>query len=994
MRNSFPKISAVALGTPFLDNLASGLLARHETFNLGNTVIILPAEEARRNLLKLLTIMAKPKALLLPRTYIVSESLPLKRPHREGDLDLILPCNLLPDTLPIPSVYRDLLLGRLIFQWQKGPDQTNSQSLHRCLKIAPTLGSFFDELQSFQTNYLSLDDSFTSDDALHWESINKFLKIIIKQWPLILSEQIWQDPILYDQLITKLLIQHWEKEPPKNNIIVAGFTGNLPHIANLLSFIASLPTGHVVIPSLDHKLGKKTWENLPEDHPQHALKKLLVDLKIENNLVPEWFSPFGYSNSSAPPKHPVNFITSVFSPREDEQATNTGRKTSSDLTMITAHNIYSEAQTISLIIKEFLTTNKGDVSLFAEDQNLVKQVALQLRRWNLDLCNYIAHSPDPAGAGSFLQLVGEMICSAVSPVSLLSTLKHPMCTGHTSLTLFKNLRNELELKCLRGIRPEPGFSGIIASLNNSADKNRELITWLQSLEKASLYFCRLVKSKKAPLKSLLAAHIDFSIWLSETGKYPATRLWKSYEGKRLNQHLLSLCSTLKNSFIIEGTEYSDIFKCLLHNIPNDTQDFDTTRIYAYDPKRTLFSSSPLHILAGMNETTWPSFSQNDEWLSSQMRRALSLPSKKKTKAFANLHICQASTASKIVLTRSKVANGVQTTPAYHFARIENAAKKEGMHEAVDKSRYWDHMGQNLEHKTLSIPQSRRPAPTPPISARPRTLSATQIERWMQDPYGIFVSTILKIRPLRSIDAKVNPSDYGRMVHQALERFLQTYPTNLPPNPYQKLLEFGQISFRKVRTQPEAYAFWWPRFERLARYFIDQENKSRKHITAAYAEVSGTTTIDLPSGPFTLTTRADRINIRVDRKVDIIEYKTGALPTTPKILNGSKPQLLLEALIILNNGFEEIDTRAINSIVSTQLSGALTAGNRRTIQKGISTKATELLSTIIELIESFDNENTPYYFVPHNDFAPQYNEFEHLARMKEWIALSQKQRTEE
>ena len=135
-------------------------------------------------------------------------------------------------------------------------------------------------------------------------------------------------------------------------------------------------------------------------------------------------------------------------------------------------------------------------------------------------------------------------------------------------------------------------------------------------------------------------------------------------------------------------------------------------------------------------------------------------------------------------------------------------------------------------------------------------------------------------------------------------------------------------------------------------------------------------------------------MRCDGKVDIIDYKTGTLPTTPMILNGRKPQLLLEALIALDNGFKQIDTKTINSIISVQLSGASIAGKHLKIQNGISTKAAELLSRVTEMIRSFDNEKTPYYFVPHSDFAPQHNEFEHLSRMKEWLALTQKQRTEE
>ena len=99
MSNSLTKISAIALGEPFLENLASGLLAKHkksEPNDLGNTVIILPSEEARRNLLEILTTIAEPRALILPRMYTVSESLTFKRSHQKGDLDWILPSNLLP----------------------------------------------------------------------------------------------------------------------------------------------------------------------------------------------------------------------------------------------------------------------------------------------------------------------------------------------------------------------------------------------------------------------------------------------------------------------------------------------------------------------------------------------------------------------------------------------------------------------------------------------------------------------------------------------------------------------------------------------------------------------------------------------------------------------------------------------------------------------------------------------------------------------------------
>ena len=996
MSDTFPKTSAISLGRHFLDSLAKGLVAKFRTsgpVDLRNAVIILPTEEARSNLLRNLIIRAESEAIVLPRTYTISENLPCQRPHKRGDLDCILPSNMLPNRLPIPLVSRELLLGRLIFQWRKAHDHTNSLSLSQCLKVAPTLGSLFDELQAFNINYLALGKSSTLDDAAHWASIDKFLKIIIEQWPRILVEQSWEDPIKYDQLITKLVIQYWEKEPPKYDVIAAGFTGKLPHVVNLLSSIVSLPRGHVVVPSLDRSLGKKIWENLPTDHPQSTIKCLLDGLKFGDKPVPEWPDQGGHSNPTLSNISRLPLVPSILNEGDMPNDSITDKKRITDLTLITSQNVYSESQTIALIVKEFLTHNQGDVSVIAEDQILVKQVALQLRKWNLDLCYCTPRMPDASGGATFLQLVAEMICSDVSPVSLLSALKHPMCKGHTSKTLFNNLLNQLELKSLRGIRPEPGFSGILASLALSPS-NQKIIAWLRELDRASHQFSELVKNRRVSLRNLLRAHLDFSTWLCQPETINSALPWDTDSDHNLYQNLNALCSTLKNSFTVNGTEYSDIFKTLVNKIPDESTLVHNARIYTYSAEQTLFSSSSLHILAGMNEGTWPSISPASRWLSPQMREALGLPGKEAEKADSALQLCQAFTAPKVVLTRSKLINGVQTMPSYHFAQIERAAKKADLPHTIDQSSYWNELGQHLEQETINVPKIQRPAPIPPVSARPRTLSATQIELWMQDPYSIFVSTILKIRALRPLDAKVGPPDYGRIVHEALEKFTRTYPKDMPQDAFQKLLGFGQDSFRKIRVPSESYAFWWPRFERLAQYFVDQECEGRRHISRAYTEISGAITVNLASGQFTLTTRADRINMRTDGKVDIIDYKTGMIPTASQIMDGRKPQLLLEALIALDHGFHEINTRKINSISSIQLSGAAIAGTHQSIEQDIQIKANELLSRVTMLIKAFDDENTPYYFVPHKDFSPQHNEFEHLARMKEWLTNPQTTSPEE
>ena len=58
---------------------------------------------------------------------------------------------------------------------------------------------------------------------------------------------------------------------------------------------------------------------------------------------------------------------------------------------------------------------------------------------------------------------------------------------------------------------------------------------------------------------------------------------------------------------------------------------------------------------------------------------------------------------------------------------------------------------------MAVPQSERlprPAPRPPVDARPRKLSVTEIETWLRDPYAIYARHVLKLRPLDALDEAV------------------------------------------------------------------------------------------------------------------------------------------------------------------------------------------------------------------------------------------------
>ncbi len=113
-----------------------------------------------------------------------------------------------------------------------------------------------------------------------------------------------------------------------------------------------------------------------------------------------------------------------------------------------------------------------------------------------------------------------------------------------------------------------------------------------------------------------------------------------------------------------------------------------------------------------------------------------------------------------------------------------------------------------------------------------------------------------------------------------------------------------------RLRPER-AFWWPRFQRMARWFVATEARLGAHRNEVagkrnrrrHAESAQT------ARPFASEARADRIDEVPSEGWQVIDYKTGRIPS-PKELNALfAPQLLLEAAMAERGGFEKIGRKA-------------------------------------------------------------------------------------
>ena len=143
----------------------------------------------------------------------------------------------------------------------------------------------------------------------------------------------------------------------------------------------------------------------------------------------------------------------------------------------------------------------------------------------------------------------------------------------------------------------------------------------------------------------------------------------------------------------------------------------------------------------------------------------------------------------------------------------------------------------LDHPA-QVKAATRPEPKPPVEARPKRLSVTAIEDWLRDPYTVYAKHILRLVPLDAVDTPPGARDRGTVIHGAIGDYTAAFAGNLPADPLKELRALGEKRFAALSDFPEARAFWWPRFLRIARWFAPWDRARRETIASAACRDQG------------------------------------------------------------------------------------------------------------------------------------------------------------
>jgi ATP-dependent helicase/nuclease subunit B len=1034
MANRDPRIFTIPASAPFLPVLIRALLEGRlvpsfpepgsDPLRLAGATLYLPTRRACRLARDVFLDSLGAEAAILPRIVPIGDVDEDELGFAEaanaglGEVALDLP-------KALGGLERRLLLAQLIGKWAATPAARGAGGTPliagtpaAALALADDLAHLIDDMTTRQIAWERLDGLVPDEVDAYWQKTLDFLTFIRGHWANILAGHEAIEPAARRDLL--IAAERKRLADVAGPVIAAGSTGSMPATAELLATIARLPHGAVVLPGLDTELDEAAWKLIggrhdpsrrdhldpASGHPQFAMHGLLRRLNIGRDAVTVLAEPEPHgrerfcSEALRPAAATDHWQDQLADPALDRHIATAVNS----LAVVETANAEEEALAIAVALRESAEDPGKTAALITPDRALARRVLAALDRWKVPVDDSGGDALPDTPAGVFARLAAETALGGVAPVPLLALLKHPLLRLGAKEHAHDFAVSVLERAVLRGPRPGAGTDGLkraLASFRGSRETlhhrdPRKALTdgmldeadALAEKLAAALAPLERMPNKPQPFRILVAAHREVVAALSKDGDGVPVALTGD-DGTKLDETFASVMADGDaSSLMVERAEYSELFRAALADVVVRRPELPGVRVRILGPLESRLQTFDRAVLGGLVEGVWPPEARSDPWLSRPMRRDLGLDLPERRVGLSAHDFAQALGAREVVLTRSARVAGAPTVASRFTQRLAAVAGGERWHRARERGERYLSLARRLD-EPAQRELFERPAPKPPTETRPSRMSVTDVENWLRDPYTIYAKHILRLPVLEAVDTPPGAADRGTFIHEAIGKFTEYHADALPDDPLAALIDIGRLEFAPLDEFPEARAFWWPRFQRIAKWFVDWEKGRRKKIDGLLAEKQGIIEFPVGTRTFSLAARADRIERLKDGRIAILDYKTGSVRTEKQVRTGLAPQLTLEAAILRRGGFADIGNGgSVAEIAYVQLRGVDPPGELKPIdfsEGSNDSQADNALARFMALVAKFEEHETAYCSLVHPMWRTRYGDYDHLARVKEWSA---------
>ncbi|MDP1630518.1 MAG: double-strand break repair protein AddB [Caulobacter sp.] len=977
-----PRWFSIQAHRPFVDDLAAGLLtALPDPETLAGAVVFTPTRRGARALAEAFVAGVGGRAVLLPQIRAIGDLDEGEPPFEPGDLALDIPP-------AIDPLRRRFELARLVAGRK---DLGRHLDAAGALELADALGRFLDSVQIEEIDRAAerLDGLVDLDMAAHWRRSADVLRVALEAWPARLAEMGLVDVTWRRVQLLKALAAQWRQHPPEHPLIAAGSTGTAPATAELLTVIAGCPRGAVILPGLDEGLADDAWARVDDQHPQGAMKRLLAGAGVSRDAVTTWRPDADsagrwrrrlINEALRPAEATADWRDVLTTLRREGEATGVDPLSEglTGLSVIAARQEEEAADVCALLLRETLETPGRTAALVTPDLALARRVSARLAQFGVAADSSAGEPLAGFPVAVLARLIADWTQDPLSPVLLLAILKHPLTRLGRDGADLPPLITALETPKgqgngrLRGARPADReiLRQRLADLPEAAALMDDL---LAALDRAAAPFAERPATADVAARALveaLEALAGPTVWAGAAGEAAAIL----FTG--LIAHGAHLPPASPRGF-------TELIAMLLGGDSVRAAGALHPRVRILGALEARLIRADRLVLAGLEDGVWPQGAPIDPFLSRPMREKMGIPAPERRLGLTAHDFAQAACAPDVVLVHSQRREGSPAVESRWLWRLRTLARGAGLDlptrpEVLDWARALDAPG-----RYRPMP---RPAPAPPVADRPTLFAVTRIEALTRDPYAVWARDILKLFPLDRPDEPVESRARGTAIHSAFEDFALAWTDGEPddaPALFERLYLEALVDQglpRSMLARERALA------REAALWATDMERRRRADGRVVHVERSGRLPLTVDGRVFTLTAKADRIEITPEGLGHVLDFKTGGAPSAKQINTGFSPQLTLTMAILTAGGFEGLKAYA-GDLAYLRVTGRKPPGEeivRKTAGEESEAAAGQAYEGVIRLLASYQDPARGYLSRTAPQFVKTYaSDYDHLARTLEW-----------
>ena len=781
-------------------------------------------------------------------------------------------------------------------------------NLSQSLVLAPSLAKLFFELEINDIDFTLLKELPIIEQAEHWHTIYNFLEFSYSNWQQKIACLKKLSSANHQKLMFSLELDRIKNgnDFVNNHIVIAGVIGNNKIIKDFIAEISKLENGHVILPPLPSEF-VNNWhkeEHLQPEDPLYNISKLLM-------LITELLGGTADSSNLANIALPLVSLTN-----EEKYSEETGTvldnlliKTSNDCTNNSFYednieysefnNIFLEGEYVASKCRDLLLANpNAAIAILITDRSTKDYFISKLIKYNLNFSDQIGQNILALHTTTFILEVAKSICQNFSIKNFLNLILHPIIISDQTRNLKKIIAKE------NRFAENIADIVLIIKQNYNSDDAENLIE-----------ICNFINQG--------IQKCNFSIILKKVLTI-SEQIWSKFGANNYSQDVLkTLAEIVKNNWKIRLVNVEDfpiILKELLSGGVINAPDPDANITICSANDSTLMNYDLL-IYTNFIENTYPLAQVKNPWLNQQIINKLDIDSwaarfgNSMYDFYLNLH------NKNVLITRSiKTVSSEISLPSPFLFKLKNvllprllktreslSIGKETSNGFEQLSLLNDCQGNDNDDGIWNFNASTLGVSSVYSEKFPRQLSATDIETLIRTPYNFYAKKILHLKTEKDIEEAPKISEFGNFFHKVAELYTKNYETNkaLSKDPYQSVIGYSEQLLNQSIFPLHVKKIWQIKLEAMAKEFIEFDRSRRSKVKKVFSEVRGELELNIAGKNVKLVAVADRLEFDAENKAIIIDYKTGVVPTKKDVLSGLSPQLLIEAIILLEGDFPDL-----------------------------------------------------------------------------------------